>query len=167
MKFDPLPEVGRPIITYDDSVSIHFNGEEVKLMHLPKGHTDGDSIVFFTQSKVVHMGDHFTNGMFPFVDLENGGDVEGYVANVAWALEFLPADVKLIPGHGALATIDDLRTFHKMLTETVDIVRKQMAAGKTLAQIQAGGLPAQYKPFGAFYIDTNTWIATIHASLSR
>lgn len=167
MTMAPLPEVGWPIITFEDSVSIHFNGEEVKLMHVPTGHTDGDSIIFFTESKVVHMGDQFTNGIFPFVDLENGGDIEGYAANVAKVLELVPADAKIIPGHGPLATVDDLRTFQKMLAETTEIVRTQMAAGKTLAQIQAGGLPAQYKSWGAAFIDTNAWIATIHGSLSR
>lgn len=165
--FEALPAAGWPVITYDEGLSIHFNGEEVKVMHGPNGHTDGDSVVFFTGSKVIHMGDLFFNGKFPFIDLEHGGSVEGYAANVARVLEMAPADAKIIPGHGALATVADLRAFHQTLTETTDIVRKHMDAGKSLQQIQAAGLPAKYKSWGEGFIDTKTWIATIHASLSR
>jgi cyclase len=165
--FEALPAVGQPVITFDDSLSIHFNGEEVKVMHVPRGHTDGDSIIFFTGSKVIHMGDQFFHGKFPFIDLEGGGDVESYVANIARVLEMAPADAKVIPGHGPLATVEDLRAFHRTLAETVEIVRKHMAAGKTLAQIQAAGLPDKFKSWGDGFIDTKSWLATIHASLSR
>jgi glyoxylase-like metal-dependent hydrolase (beta-lactamase superfamily II) len=164
---DALPAVGWPIITFDESMSIHFNGEEVKLMHMPKGHTDGDSIVFFTGSNVIHLGDQFFNGKFPFVDLANGGDVEGYAAGVARAIEMAPADAKIIPGHGPLATLADLQAFHAMLTETIGVVRTHMDAGKTMEQIQTAGLPAKYKTWGGGFINEQTWIATIHASLSR
>jgi cyclase len=165
--FEALPAQGWPVITYDEGLSIHFNGEEVKVMYMPGGHTDGDSVIFFTGSKVIHTGDLFVNGKFPFVDLESGGNVVSYAANVAKVLEMAPADAKIIPGHGGLATVQDLQAFHQMLTETIDIVRKHMDAGKTLQQIQAAGLPAKYKPWDGGFIDANSWIATIHASLSR
>ena len=71
-----------PVVTFDQSISVHFNGEEIKVIHVPPGHTDGDSVIHFTQSGVVHMGDQFFNGRFPFVDLDRGGDVKGYVKNV-------------------------------------------------------------------------------------
>lgn len=164
---EPLPEAGWPIITFDEGLSIHFNGEEIAVMHLPTGHTDGDSVIHFTGSNVIHMGDQFFNGRFPFVDLESGGDVEGYAANVARVLEMVPADVAIIPGHGPAATLEDLRGYHQMLTETIDTVRKQIDAGKTLAQIQAAGLPVKYESWGAGFIDAKTWIATIHTSLTR
>lgn len=164
---EPLPEVGWPIITFDEGLSIHFNGEEIAVMHMPTGHTDGDSIIHFTSSKVIHMGDQFFNGRFPFVDLESGGDVEGYVANVAKVLEMAPADVTIIPGHGPVATLEDLRAYHQMLTETIGTVRKQIDAGKTLEQIQAAGLPAKYESWGSGFIDAKAWIATIHTSLTR
>lgn len=162
-----LPAVGWPTITFDQEVSIHFNGEEVKVKHLPGGHTDGDSVVFFTGANVVHTGDQFFNGRFPVVDLDHGGNVETYAANVAKLIESLPADVKIIPGHGPLGTPADLRTFHQILTETIDIVRKQMDAGRTLEQIQKDGLPAKYDSWGAGFINEKAWIAIVHASLSR
>ncbi len=161
------PKEALPVITFGHSVSIHFNGEEIRAIHFPTGHTDGDSVIYFTNSNVIHMGDHFFTGRFPFVDLDSGGDVEGFTKNVGDVIAKLPAGVKIIPGHGALSTPDDLKLFHRMLTETTDIVRKKMAAGKTLDQIKAEGLPEEWKSWGVGFIKTDVWIEIIHRSLSK
>ncbi|HYX23601.1 MAG TPA: MBL fold metallo-hydrolase [Thermoanaerobaculia bacterium] len=163
-KIDPMVPAGLPVVTFADAVSVHFNGEEVKVVHFPHGHTDGDSIVFFTKSNVVHMGDDFFNGLFPFVDLENGGSVQGMTDAVAKVLSQVPADAKVIPGHGPLSDVAGLKQFHRMLVETTAIVSKGMKAGKTLEQLQAAGLPDEWKSWSSF-IDTKGWIATIHDSL--
>ena len=164
-KVEPMAAAGLPVITFEDAVSVHFNGEEIKAIHYPHGHTDGDSVIFFTKSNVVHMGDDFFLGRFPFVDLENGGSVQGMTENVAKVLAKIPAGAKVIPGHGDLATVEDLRKFHTMLTETTAVVRKGMEAGKTLEQLQAAGLPDQWKDWGSGFIKTDVWIATIYGSL--
>jgi glyoxylase-like metal-dependent hydrolase (beta-lactamase superfamily II) len=156
-----------PVVTYAQSVSIHFNGEEIRVIHFPNGHTDGDSVMFFHTSNVVHMGDHFFFNAFPFVDLEHGGSVEGFTKNVGDILARLPADTRIIPGHGPLATPDDLRRFHRMLTETTALIRKEMAAGKTLAQLKVAGLPDEWKTWGTGFIKTDFWIETIFNSLSK
>src|SRR6266536_3491471 len=90
---------GLPIITFDDSLSVHFNGDEIKIIHVPPGHTDSDSIIHFTGANVVHMGDSFFSGRFPNIDLGGGGDVRGYIRNVEEAMKKLPPDAKIIPGH--------------------------------------------------------------------
>lgn len=162
----PAPKEALPVITFDQSLSVHFNGEEIRVLHFPHGHTDGDAIIFFTRSNVVHMGDDFFSGMFPFIDLDSGGDVEGYVKNVGEVITKVPADVKIIPGHGPLSTIDDLKRFHRMLVETTDIVRKKIAAGKTLDQIKSEGLPDEWKSWGTGFINTDRWIEMIFRSLS-
>jgi len=161
------PKEALPVITFGHSVTIHFNGEEIRAIHFPTGHTDGDSVIFFTSSNVVHMGDHFFAGKFPFVDLESGGSLEGFTKNVGEVIAQLPAGVKIIPGHGPLSTPDDLKLFYRMLLETTDIVRKKMAAGKTLDQIKAEGLPDEWKSWGTGFIKTDVWLETIHRSLSR
>ncbi|HEX3553685.1 MAG TPA: MBL fold metallo-hydrolase [Thermoanaerobaculia bacterium] len=163
-KTEPMVAAGLPVVTFADAVSIHFNGEEIKVVHFPHGHTDGDSIVFFTKSNVVHMGDDFFNGLFPFVDLESGGSVQGMTDAVAKVLSQLPADAKVIPGHGPLSDVEGLKKFHRMLVETTAIVSKGMKAGKTLEQLQTAGLPDEWKSWSSF-IDTKGWIATIHDSL--
>jgi cyclase len=160
------PKEALPVITFDQAVSVFFNGEEIKVIHFPHGHTDGDSVIFFTGSNVVHMGDDFFNGGFPFVDLEAGGDVEGVTKNVGEIISKLPADVKIIPGHGPLSGAEGLKLFHRMLVETTDIVRKRMAAGKTLDQIKAEGLPEEWKSWGSGFIKTDLWLTLVYNSLT-
>ena len=156
-----------PVITFEQSASVHFNGEEIKLLHQGPGHTDGDSIIFFTGANVVHMGDQFFNGGFPFVDLSSGGSVAGYLHTVSAVLEKVPADAKIIPGHGKLATVDDLKAFRAMLVETTDIVKQGMAAGKSLADLKAAGLPEKFKSFGTGFIKTDRWIETIYNDAAK
>jgi len=160
------PKEALPVITFDNAVSVFFNGEEIKVIHFPHGHTDGDSVIFFTGSNVVHMGDDFFNGRFPVVDLEAGGDVEGMTKNVGDIVSKLPAGVKIIPGHGTLTDAGGLKAFHNMLVQTTDIVRKRMAAGKTLDQIKAEGLPEEWKSWGSGFIKTDLWLTLIYNSLS-
>jgi cyclase len=160
------PKEALPVITFDQAVSVFFNGEEIKVIHFPHGHTDGDSVVFFTGSNVVHMGDDFFNGRFPVVDLEAGGDVEGMTKNVGDIISKLRAGVKIIPGHGALSDAEGLKAFHRMLVETSDIVKKRVAAGKTLDQIKAEGLPEEWKSWGSGFIKTDLWLTLVYTSLS-
>jgi cyclase len=166
-KVPPSPKQALPVLTYDQSVSVHWNGEEIKLVHFPHGHTDGDTIVFFTGSNVVHMGDDFFAGRFPFVDLGTGGSVQGLIDNVAKALAQMPADAKVIPGHGPLSGKADLERFHAMLVTTTDVVRHRMQAGESLEKMQAEGLPPELAPWGQGFIDAKTWILTIHDSLAK
>ncbi len=163
----PMDPKGWPVITFDESVSVHFNGEEIKVIHFPHGHTDGDSVIFFTGSNVAHLGDDFFAGRFPFVDLDSGGDVEGLAENIAEVIDELPAGVAIIPGHGPLSTLDDLKAYLGMLVETTELVRGKMEAGKTLEQIKAEGLPEKWKEWGSGFISTERWLETIHKSLSR
>lgn len=163
----PAPQEALPVVTFDQSLSVHFNGEEIRVIHFPHGHTDGDAVIFFTGANVVHMGDDFFSGMFPFIDLDSGGDVDGYVKNVGDVITKLPANVKVIPGHGPLSSLDDLKRFHRMLLETTDVVRKKIAAGKTLDQIKAEGLPDEWKSWGAGFVNTDRWITTIHRSFTK
>lgn len=159
------PKEALPVITYAQSVSLHFNGEEIRVVHFPSGHTDGDSIIFFNGSNVVHMGDHFFTGKFPFVDLDSGGNVLGLTKNVGDVINQLTANVKIIPGHGPLSTTDDLKLYHRMLTETTEIVRQKKGASKSLDQIKAEGLPAEWKDWGTGFIKTPQWIEFIYRSL--
>ena len=157
----PSPPEALPVITYGDEVSIHFNGEEILALHLPKGHTDGDSAIYFTGSKVIHLGDDFFVGKFPFVDLDSGGTVQGLIDNVGKILARIPPDTKIIPGHGPLSTPADLKTYHEMLIKTSDIVKQKVQAGKDLATIQKEGLPEEWKEWGTGFIKTDVWIETL------
>ena len=160
------PKEALPVITFDQSLSVHFNGEEIRAIHFPHGHTDGDSVIFFGTSNVVHLGDDFFAGSFPFVDLDSGGSVEGLIANIEALIAKIPASAKLIPGHGPLSTIDDLKAYHHMLVETTGIVRQKIAAGKTVDQIKTEGLPAEWKSWGNGFIKTDMWLELVYRSLT-
>ena len=162
----PSPKEALPVITFDQTLTVHFNGEDIRAIHYPKGHTDGDSVIFFSASNVVHLGDDFFAGRFPFVDLESGGSVEGLVKNIGELITRIPADAKLIPGHGPISTLDDLKSYHRMMQQTTEIVRGKISAGKTLDQIKSEGLPAEWAPWGTGFIKTDRWVETIYKSLT-
>jgi cyclase len=163
----PYPSHALPIVTYTQELSIHLNGEEIRAVHYPTGHTDGDTVVYFTGANVAHLGDHFFVNRFPFIDLDSGGSVQGFINNVDAMIRTMPPNAKIIPGHGPLATIDDLRAFHQTLTETTTIIQNAIKAGKSLDDIKKAGLPEKYKEAGSGFINTPTWIDIVHRSYSR
>lgn len=166
-KTPPYASFALPIVTYTESMSLHINGEEVRAVHFPNGHTDGDTVVFFKNANVVHLGDDFFNGFFPFVDLDSGGSVQGLINNLAALIRQIPADAKLIPGHGPLATLEDLKTFHQVLVETSDIVQSAMKKKKSLDEIKKAGLPEKYAKWGSGFIKTDSWIELVYRSYSK
>jgi glyoxylase-like metal-dependent hydrolase (beta-lactamase superfamily II) len=163
----PIPREGWPVITFDEAVSVHFNGEEIRLMHMPNSHTDTDAIIFFTASNVVHMGDTFFNGRFPFVDLGSGGTVDGLIRTIGTVLSQIGPDTKIIPGHGPLATKEDLKTYHGMLVETTDYVRGMMVKGMALEEVKKAGFPDRWKDWGSGFISADRWIETIYTSYGK
>ena len=161
----PSPPEALPVITFDESVNVHFNGERIMAIYAP-GHTDGDAVVYFTDSNVIHLGDLFFVGRFPFVDLAGGGSVEGLQAAIAEGLRELPADVQIIPGHGPLASMDDLREYKRMLDSTIATVREQMEAGATMEEIVARGPGEEWAEWGSGFVNAERWLQTIYQSLS-
>ena len=123
MPHAPAPKEALPIITFDHDVTVHLNGEDIRALHFPAGHTDGDSIIFFPKSNVVHMGDDFVTYGFPFIDVDSGGSVNGMIEGVEKAIAQLPPDVKVIPGHGPVSNLEDVRAYLKMLKDTRDTVQ--------------------------------------------
>jgi len=123
---------------------------------------EGLPVITFDQSASVHF-----NGGFPFIDLNSGGSVEGYIKTVAAVLEKIPADAEVIPGHGKLGTVDDLKNFHAMLVETTGLLKQGIADGKSLADLKAAGLPEKFKDFGTGFIKTDRWIETIYNSAAK
>ena len=115
MQVDPAPAIALPVVTFAEDVSFHLNGEKIAVSHVPHAHTDGDAIVAFQNSNVIHMGDCYWNGMYPFVDVESGGSIDGMINAVGNALKMMDDNTKVIPGHGALSNRAELQSFHEML----------------------------------------------------
>ncbi len=156
-----------PVITYDDDVTIHFNGENITLIHMPRGHTDTDSVVWFEDSNVIHMGDHFFNGGFPFVDLASGGTVQGYLRNLETALSWIGDDTAVIPGHGPLASKADLLEFYNMVRDTSTSIRIMKSQRMSREEIVEAGLDPMYERWGQGFINEQRWIETVYDSYPR
>lgn len=159
--------VALPVVTYDDDVTIHFNGEDITLVHMPAGHTDTDSVVMFAGSNVIHMGDHFFNGAFPFIDLANGGTVQGYLFNLEKALSWIAEDTRVIPGHGPLASKADLLAFYEVVKDTSTDIRVKKSLGMSKEEIVAEGLDPSLESWGAGFISEQRWIETVYDSYPR
>lgn len=138
-----------PQITFIDSLTLYFNEEEIRLIHLPNGHTDNDVVVYFTKSKVVHMGDMFFFKMFPAVYTKGGGNIKQLIINVEKVVNNIPADAKVVPGHGDLATADDLKNYLTMLKETTATIEKAIKQNQSLEQIKKEKLLMKYDALGA------------------
>ena len=132
----PAPKGALPVVTFNDRATIHVNGEDIRIIHLPHGHTDGDAMVEFSKSNVVHMGDDFFNGNFPFIDRENGGSIKGLIANLDAVLAKMDDGAKVIPGHGPLGDKPQLQEFVNALKGTVAIMNEAIKAGKTLEDVK-------------------------------
>jgi len=163
LKFEAKPQVrgALPLLTFDHDVTIHLNGEDIKVMHLQNGHTDGDSIVYFPKSNVVHMGDDFLRIGFPFVDLVAGGSVRGLAA-LEELIPTLPPDVIVIPGHGVVSNLDDVRTFVKMLKETRAVVDRGVKQGKTLDQLEHEKVLDPWKEWSGEWITADIYLETLY-----
>lgn len=166
MEHKPAAKEALPIITFDHDVTVHLNGEDIRALHFPSGHTDGDSIIFFPKSNVVHMGDDFVRYGFPFIDLASGGSVEGMIAALQEVVPKLPPDVKVIPGHGQVSNLDDVREYVKMLVETRAAVDKGVKQGKTLDQLKQEKVLDAWKKWNGDFITTDAFTETLFNDLA-
>ena len=147
------PKVALPVITYAEGLKLHLNGEEVRVISVPPAHTDGDSIVHWTKSNVIHMGDLFFHKMsYPFVDRSSGGDVRGVIAAADKVLAMANDQTKIIPGHGAVASKADLQAYRDMLVAIVGKVEAAVKAGKSLEEVKA------MKPADGFGVNPSGFI---------
>ena len=162
---EPSPPAALPVVTYADAIAVRFHGDTLQVQHFPSGHTDGDSMVFFTEQNVVHMGDHYFAGAFPFVDLGSGGNVFGFIANVEKALTMMDENTVVVPGHGPLSTRDDLQADLAAIKSSAEQVSKLLQEGKSVEDITAQGLGPDYADYGKGFIKEAAWISFVAGSL--
>ena len=151
-----------PTITYEDGIKIYFNGETLHVMHLAVGHTDGDSVVWFEQPNVMHTGDLFFNGRFPYIDQGAGGNVEGYMDSVKQLLAKIDDDTVIIPGHGDISNKQEYTAFLSMISETFNYVKALKQDGKTLDEVKTMGLEDKWSDWSWNFINEEKWIATLY-----
>ncbi|WP_214000435.1 MBL fold metallo-hydrolase [Arsukibacterium sp.] len=158
---ETFPRAGLPTETFKTQLSLNLNGQKIRLEYLPPSHTDGDIVVWFDDKNVVHMGDMMFEGRFPFIDLNNGGSVRGYIANVAYVLDNIDDNTKVVPGHGELTDKAGLQRFHQMMVKTLEIVEQQQAKGLTNEQIVEAGLGDEWQNWHWNFITEQRWINTL------
>ncbi len=161
----PAEPAALPQLTFDDGVTLHLNGEEIRIWHLPAAHTDGDSVVYFVHANVVHMGDLFVTYGFPFIDLDSGGHVKGMIAAIEQVLTVVPANVKVIPGHGDVCTVADMKGFLAMLQGTSARIAAGIAQGRTVRQLQQEKALAGFEKWDGG-ISTDKFIEFLYRDLS-
>ncbi|WP_262693487.1 MBL fold metallo-hydrolase [Kordiimonas aquimaris] len=161
------PKAALPVVTFNDRASLHLNGDTARMHHVRRAHTDGDSIVEFEKDNVLHMGDTFFVGRFPFIDVDSGGTIDGVIGSTKTAIAIADDNTQVIPGHGPVTDREGLRAYLKMLEDSRDRVAKLKADGKTLDEIRAAKPLADYEETitggGADW--TNAYIGFVFNSL--
>jgi glyoxylase-like metal-dependent hydrolase (beta-lactamase superfamily II) len=162
------PAGALPVVTFTDAVTFYYNGDSISAFHVAPAHTDGDVIVWFRHANVVHMGDTFFNGRYPLVDLASGGAVGGMIAAADRVLAIADANTTIIPGHGPLGDRVALQAYRAMLVTVRDRIRQAVAAGRTLAQVQAAKPTADFDAvWGTGRITPTLFVEILYQDLSR
>lgn len=161
------PDGALPVITFNDKITLHLNGEPVTAYHVPRGHTDGDSIIHFPESNIVHMGDILFYGLYPFIDLDAGGTLQGMIAGVELGLGLADENTRVISGHGGLTDKAGLRGYHTMLTEMRDIVQDMIDQGLSLEQVVEANPTAKWdEELGNSFIKPDSLAVFLYNSLT-
>jgi len=161
------PKGALPVVTFNDAVTFHLNGDEINAFHVAPAHTDGDAIVFFRKANAIHMGDLFFNGQYPFVDLSSGGSFEGVIDAVNHVLPMINDETKVIPGHGPLASKADLAKYRDVLVVARDRVRRLIAQKKTVEEIVAAKPLADFDAtWGSGFITPEVFLRIVYSSLT-
>jgi glyoxylase-like metal-dependent hydrolase (beta-lactamase superfamily II) len=162
------PKAALPIVTFASSVTFHLNGDEIRVFHVPKAHTDGDAIVHFVKSDVVHMGDVYFNGMYPFIDTSSGGSIRGVISACDRALAIVGDATKVIPGHGPLSNKAELKAYRDMLVGVAERIGKLVAEGRKAEDIVAANPTAEFDgKWGAGFMKPPRFVQMVVMDLQR
>lgn len=163
----PSPKAALPVISFNDTVTFHVNGHDIHAVHVEHAHTDGDSIVLFRSANVIHTGDIWFNGIYPFIDSSSGGSLDGVIAAVDVILKLADQQTKIIPGHGPLSDREGLLGYRRFLTDVRERVGKLLQQGKTLDQILAAKPLADYDAtLGKGFFSTDKFLEFAVAAMS-
>lgn len=161
-----MPKAGLPVVTFTREVSLHLNGDRLRIVHVPDAHTDGDALVYWTDANVIHMGDTFFHQVsFPFIDRESGGSIDGLIAAATRGLALVRPGGKVIPGHGPVASRAELQAYLSMLTDVRAKVRSAIRAGRSRAQVIAARPAAAHRVPADAFIGADDFVGTVYDSL--
>ena len=160
---EPSPKGALPVVSFEQSITFHWNDETIEVVHVQPAHTDGDSFVHFRSANVLHAGDVFFNGMYPFIDTGTGGNLEGMIRAVERILARCDGETRIIPGHGSLASRADLERYHRMLTTVRDRVEPMLRAGRSRDEVIAAKPSADLDAdWGGGFMKPDVWIGLVY-----
>ena len=161
------PESALPVVTFTESVTFHWNADEIRVFHVDPAHTDGDSVIHFKKANVIHAGDVFFNGMYPFIDTSTGGNLNGMISAATIILALATDETKIIPGHGPLATRADLEGYYEMLVTARDLIKEQVDAGKTRDEVIAAKPTASLDAaWGGGFLPPDMWVGIVYDGMT-
>lgn len=164
----PSPPTALPVVTFPERMTFNWNDKTIHVYHVPNAHTDGDSIVHFTNVDAFHMGDTFFNGTYPFIDVSSGGSLPGLIAAVESVLALANADTRIIPGHGPLASPEDLRSYHEMLVDARDRIQALIDEGRSEDEVVAANPTARYDAqLGGGFMSAENFTRFAYQSMTR
>lgn len=164
----PTPAQALPVLTFASEISFHLNGTEAQVFHVARAHTDGDAVIHFKDLNVIHTGDTLFNGLFPFIDLENGGSVAGYIAAQKKIYEIANDDTVIIPGHGPIGKRADLRASFTMLDDASTLVIGLIKQGKSEDEVVAlNPLKKYHEKWNWGFISTEKMTRTLYKDLTK
>lgn len=164
----PSPAGALPVVTFNDSITFHLNGDDLIALHIPPAHTDGDAIIHFSKADVVHMGDTFFATGYPYVDVSSGGHVNGIIGVADRVLAMCMPTTIVIPGHGPVSNCENLRDYRNMVASIRDKVRAEMQKGRTLEQLKAAGLTVDHDAkWGRGFIQPPVFVELVYRSLNQ
>jgi cyclase len=162
------PKVALPVVTFNDATTFHMNGQTVRVFHTANAHTDGDAMIHFQEADVIHMGDTFFNGFYPFIDARSGGSIEGVFAAIDTVLALADDDTVIIPGHGPVANRADLIVYRDMLIKARDGILPLIADGKSVEDIVAAKPLADLDDdWGGGFLNPERFLRVMHAALTK
>ena len=160
------PKVALPVITFNDNVTFHLNGEEIRVVHYRNSHTDGDSVIHFRNANVVHTGDIWFNGFYPFIDVSNGGSIDGVISSIRTLINLVDDDTRIIPGHGPLGDKQGMQGYLEMLEAVRDRMNRLIAEGKSLEEIIELKPNADYDAtLGSGFINPDKFLQILYSDL--
>jgi glyoxylase-like metal-dependent hydrolase (beta-lactamase superfamily II) len=168
MVVPPAPPLALPVVTFDQGVTFHWNDDTLEVIHIAPAHTDGDAVIYFKKANVVHTGDLYWNGLYPFIDAGSGGTTTGMISGVAEILSRIDSDTRVIPGHGPLSNKAEMQVFHDMLQTLYARIKALKEEGKTLEEIVAAKPTADYDAqWGNGFLAPDPWVQIVYSTLAQ
>ena len=166
-KVPPAAEIARPLVTFNKEITFHLNGEDVKVFHVEPGHTDGDSVIYFQNANVIHMGDLYFEGLYPYIGIYSGGSINGMIKVINQILPMIDENTKVVPGHGPLSNKAQLHEYVSMLTAIRDNVSRLMQKGNTMEEVVAAKPTRAFdKKWGKGFLPPDQFAELVYMDLS-